>query len=41
MVINGDRFHLAMVLRQLHDLYSQQQDDFEDSLETEQFKRTR
>lgn len=32
MIINGDRFHLAMVLRQLNDLYAKEQDDFEDSL---------
>lgn len=39
MIINGDRFHLAMVLRQLHDLHENQEQDIEDSLETEEFKR--
>lgn len=39
MIINGDRFHLAMVLRQLYDLYNKQDDECEDSLETEEFKK--
>ena len=39
MIINGDRPHLAMVLRQLHDLYEREEQDIEDSLDTEDFKR--
>jgi hypothetical protein len=40
MIINGDRQHLAFMLRKLNELYTQQnQDEFEDSLETEEFKR--
>jgi hypothetical protein len=40
MIINGDRPHLAMVLRQLHDLHEREEQDIEDSLDTEDFKRT-
>lgn len=41
LIINGDRAHLAMALRQLHDLYEGQEPDCEDSLETEEFKKVR
>lgn len=34
MIINGDRPHLAMVLRQLQELYERQEQDCEDSLDT-------
>lgn len=32
MIINGDRFHLAMIIRKLNDLYMKEDDDYEDSL---------
>lgn len=37
-VLNGDREHLAMVLRQLHQLYLQNDTDFEDSLDQPEVK---
>jgi len=39
MIINGDREHLAFVLRKLHDLYNNQDENMEDSLEKEEVKR--
>ena len=36
LIINGDREHLAMMLRKIQKLY--ENNDYEDSLETEEFK---
>lgn len=39
MIVNGDREHLVYMLRQMYQWHSEINDDCEDSLETEEFKR--
>lgn len=39
MIVNGDREHLVFFLRQLQEWYFENHDEYEDSLETEEFKR--